>query len=384
MDERFIENIKVQCRKNKLVYCILKVLYTPIALYLKLRLNYITSKKTDILYAKLKQITAGKSRLYYFGVPIHENLGDAAQMSCIRRWIKENYPEREVIEIETLPTYRKKIRKCLETIITHDDVIINQSGATFCNRHEDHGMHRYLLKTFKQTQIIFMPQTVDLTDKGEMKITASLFNSHPLAFFLARDPESYRMVKEAFDNNRIMLCPDIVTTLIGNTHLSQKSDRKGILICKRIDGEKKYSDANISKLLSDLRNIADVIDMTDTNFDHTIEYTYSHLDMILRDKFSMLAKYDVILTDRYHGMIFSLIANTPVVVLPTTGHKVREGALWFKKDYPHSIEFSETPEEAFNIITRMIKDKVRVDNISLYKEQYYDSLKEQINSKIKK
>lgn len=45
MNERFIENIKVQCRKNKFVYRISKVLYTPIALYLKVRLNYITLKK---------------------------------------------------------------------------------------------------------------------------------------------------------------------------------------------------------------------------------------------------------------------------------------------------------------------------------------------------
>lgn len=270
----------------------------------------------------------------------------------------------------------------LESIISSNDIIINQSGATFCNRHEDHGMHRYLLQTFKHNKIIFMPQTVDLTDEGEMGITANLFNAHPYAFFIARDPESYRMVKETFDNDRILLCPDIVTTLIGNVKLN--NSRKGILICKRIDGEKKYSDANISKLMTDLRRISDTVDLTDTNFDHTIEYTYANLDKILFDKFSMFAKYEVILTDRYHGMIFALIANTPVVVLPTTGHKVREGAKWFKKDYPQSILFSETPEEAYGAVKVFLKNKVHVTNECLYKRRYFDHLKELIECRVNK
>lgn len=380
MNQRLVENIKVIFRKNQLIYRISKILYSPIILIRKTKQKYKTIKKVRELRSLLNQLHPIEQRLFYFGVPIHENLGDAAQMLCIRRWMKENFPNRDIIEIETLPTYDKSIRKILEYVITPNDIIINQSGATFCNRHEDHGMHRYLLKTFKKNKIIFMPQTVDLTDKGEMEITASLFNEHPYAFFIARDPESYRMVKSTFDNKRILLCPDIVTTLIGLENI--ETNRKGILVCKRIDGEKKYSDANIAKLLSKLKQISDVVDMTDTNFEHSIEYTYAHLEKELTDKFNLFAKYDVILTDRYHGMIFSLISNTPVIVLPTIGHKVREGALWLKEDYPQSIMFSETPEDAYDIIGELLKEKRRVHNPNLYQKRYYDSLKTFIFSKI--
>lgn len=380
MNERVLENIKVVFRKNKIIYKISRILYSPFIFIRESKLKYKTLKQTKLLKSKLSQLSPGGYRLFYFGVPIHENLGDAAQMLCIRRWIKENYPNREVIEIETLPTYSKAIRKILESIIAPNDIIINQSGATFCNRHEDHGMHRYLLRTFKNNKIIFMPQTVDLTDKGEMEITASLFNAHPFAFFIARDPESYRMVKAAFNNSRIMLCPDIVTTLIGKTEI--RCVRKGVLICKRIDGEKKYSDANIASLISRLKNISNVVDMTDTNFEHTIEYTYAHLEKELSEKFALFSKYDVILTDRYHGMIFSLISNTPVVVLPTIGHKVREGALWLKKDYPQSIFFSETLEESYSIINDLLKGNVKVKNESIYNVRYYKTLKSVIYNKI--
>jgi exopolysaccharide biosynthesis predicted pyruvyltransferase EpsI len=305
-------------------------------------------------------------------VPTHENLGDAAQMYCIRKWIHENFEDYDLVEIESWPTYNKKIRVLLDRLVTKNNIFVTESGATFSNRHEDHGMHRYILSHFKDNKIILMPETVDLPEKEQMLLTASLFNAHPTAIFLARDPESYKMVQPYFDNNRIFLFPDIVTTLIGN--VSFKHNRNGILVCKRIDGEKKFSDIDIKELLSKLTKLQSV-DITDTDFDKSIEYTYAHLSEEIMDKINLFAKYKVILTDRYHGMIFSLIANTPVVVLPTTGHKVRFGAKWFKEDYPNSIYFCETLDEAYSKVKDIINDNIELKNPSIYKEKYFDNLK---------
>ena len=43
----------------------------------------------------------GEKRVYYIGIPAHNNLGDLAQGVCIRRWLKKNYADRRVVEIET-------------------------------------------------------------------------------------------------------------------------------------------------------------------------------------------------------------------------------------------------------------------------------------------
>ena len=377
MNQRTIENIKVLLRKNRTVYFVSKALYSPVALFLYFKKERVISEKTKVLKETLSHIEPLKNRVYYFGVPIHENLGDAAQMYCIRQWINTNFPNRELIEIETLPTYKKSIRRILTRIIKKEDYLICESGATFCNRHEDHGMHRWLLSTFLDNRILFMPQTVDLGDKGEMTKTASLFNAHPYAVFVARDPESYRMVAQEFDKRRIKLCPDIVTTMIGQRNYSGL--RKGILVCKRIDGEKKYSDYELSNLLKKLKSITSSLDITDTNFEHSIQYTYSHLEKEITDKFRLFSQYSVVLTDRYHGMIFSLIADTPVVVLPTSGHKVKEGALWLKKDYPESIYFCETPDEAYLTVKDILNKHLTIRNEGLYKEKYFDSLLKDIN-----
>jgi Exopolysaccharide biosynthesis protein len=310
-------------------------------------------------------------------VPTHQNLGDSAQYMCIKRWIAENYPSYTLVQITTPATYSKKVRLELEKQIGSDDIIVFESGATFCNRHIDHKMHRYVLNTFKENKIVFFPQTVDLSDDGEMEKTAQLFNENPKALFMARDKVSFNMVKVAFDNNRIMLVPDIVTTLIGNTP-DAGNRNKNILFCKRIDAEKKYTDASVSSLVKRLSEKYGKIDWTDTNFEDSYEYTMTHIEEVLEKKFSLLSQYRVILTDRYHGMIFSLIANTPVVVLETTGHKVKEGALWFKESYPNSIYLCTSLEEAENTIDNILSKDIKITNKSLYKEGYYDNLKSKI------
>ena len=292
-------------------------------------------------------------------------------MYCIRKWIDDNYLNYERVEIESIPTSNKHVRRELERLLLPENDIIIESGATFSNKHVDHPMHRYILARFKNNRVLFMPNTVNLHDSTEMLKTAELFNNHQKSLFLARDPESLNMIMPYFDSKRILLCPDIVTSLIGNTNIHNK--RNGILVCKRIDGEKLYSDYDIKELLDNLRKISKV-DITDTNFDNSIEYTYAHLKEELTKKIELFASYNVILTDRYHGMIFSLIANTPVVVLATQGHKVREGALWLKQDYPNSIWYCNTCEEAFAKVKDIYENNTTIENQSIYKEKYFDRL----------
>ena len=377
MSERFIENVKVILRKNKLVFLIAKFLYLPVVLYQKVLFQIDLNKKIEKLHKQLQTLNLDSPKVFYFCVPIHENLGDAAQMYCIRKWIKENFPTHQLVEIEAYPTYSKAIRKDLKNCIGEEDFLITESGATFSDRHQDHGVHRYLLHEYTSNRLIIMPQTVDLPDENEMKKTAELFNNHPKAVFLARDPESYRMVKPYFNMDRVMLFPDIVTTLIGRFDSSNK--RSGILVCKRIDGEKKYDDYSIKNLLSKLQQLGKV-DMTDTNFDHSLEYTYANLEEEITNKLNLFAKYKVILTDRYHGMIFSLVSNTPVVVIPTSGHKVKMGAKWFKEDYPEGIYFCETLDEAYNTINNILNNNITVRNKSIYYDKYYKHLLNKYNS----
>ena len=373
MNKRLIENIKVKVRRFPFLYTISKVLYKPVSIFDAFIFKMKLKRKVSLTAKFLKELKPSNKKVFYFGVPIHENLGDTAQMYCIRKWININYSDCELVEIETWVSYNKKIRSLIKELLVPNDIIIIESGATFSNIHDDHEMHRYILSEYTDNKVLFMPNTVNIFDEKEIKKTAALFNNHYKAVFLARDPESLRMVTPYFNNKRIYLFPDIVTSLIGNIHFNEQ--RNGILVCKRIDGEKKYTDSETKILMKKLCNLSNT-DLTDTDFESTPEYTYNHVEEEIIKKIKMFASYDVVLTDRYHGMIFSLIANTPVVVLATKGHKVREGALWFKKDYPNSIWFCESPESAYSQVELLVNQKIRCENKSFYKEQYFDKLKE--------
>ena len=380
MNERFLENIKVPFRKSPILYKLSRLLYSPVIGCRDLKHYCRIVSKSKKIVDELSKLEASDKRVFYLGVPVHENLGDAAQMYCIRKWIQKYYHEYDIIEIESEPTNKRRVRFQLERLITPSNLIIVESGATFSDKHVDHKMHRYLLTSFKKNKLLFMPNTVNIHDIGQMKITAELFNNHPKAMFLARDPESLNMIRPYFDNTRIMLCPDIVTTLIGNICFS--GERNGILVCKRIDGEKLYSDSDSKDMMNHLRELSKV-DLTDTNFEQSIDYTYSNLENVIMGKLQLFSKYKVVLTDRYHGMIFSLIAQTPTVVLATKGHKVREGALWFKKDYPDSIWFCETPDEAVVAVKKILERDIKVLNKNVYSEKYFDNLFVIFNATIK-
>ena len=55
--------------------------------------------------------------------------------------------------------------------------------------------------------------------------------------------------------------------------------------------------------------------------------------------------YKLIVTDRYHGTIFSLVAGTPVIIIKTTDHKVITGAEWFKGLYDKYVYVANTLDD---------------------------------------
>ncbi|MFI5429468.1 polysaccharide pyruvyl transferase family protein [Aeromicrobium sp. UC242_57] len=68
---------------------------------------------------------------------------------------------------------------------------------------------------------------------------------------------------------------------------------------------------------------------------------------VIEASWADFSNYQVTVTDRYHGVIFSLISGTPVVVLESTDHKLRSGVQWFPPQiFGNMIRFAGSVEEA--------------------------------------
>lgn len=351
-----------------LLYAIIRnghILVSNVLYFPKRLLKSVNFKK------ELKEHVTIGSKVWYFCVPVHNNLGDYAQYCCIKEWISNNFPERSLVEIPTMPIRYdySGLFKILKRLIKPEDIIVFQSGYTSSNLHPDEGVHRKIVKEFKN-KTIFFPQTVKYTSEKEVKKTANIYNNHGNITFLARDKISYETASKYFYGTNVMLVPDIVTTKIGKKKYS--GTRLGISFCIRHDSEKKYSDDSIKTIFADLTTSNDI--WTDT----TLNSEEKCSEELVENKIRQFATHKLTITDRFHGTIFSLAASTPVIVLRTTDHKVTEGAEWFTSVIPEYIRIANSLEEAHEMAKFMLVHSVDDITNPYYENTFYANLKSKI------
>lgn len=331
--------------------------------------HYISNqqkKLQNIIAAKHKQ-----PRIYFFCTPTHSNLGDQAQLFCWLRLMKEWYPGYEIICVPTRYRQFSTIRTIHEQF-QKDDLIYIHSGYLIFDPHPELPFILDVVRGFYDKHIVILPQTVNLVGEWYQHIVSQVFNVHPNLTLLCRDEVSLEKANVLFQNVEKKLMPDVVTSLIGNADF-QYSDvkREGVMLCVRNDGEKFYTDGQINELRNRFRNIK--IDMCDTTINAPIGEWEQNREMLIRNILSNFAHYQVIITDRYHGTIFSQIVNTPVIVISSTDHKLSSGMKWFPKDkFEKNITFAKDLDEAYSLAMEVIERNGQVvKNPAWFKLQYY-------------
>lgn len=310
--------------------------------------------------------------IYYCGIPAHGNLGDLAQGVCIRRWLKKNYPEYHVTEIETDSLVNTKfscLKKLKKAFDAEKDFVVFQSGYTTT----DLGgfadpMHQAVIQALPNARILMMPQTIFFKTEERKELCSKVYNSHTKMLFLARDNVSFEMAKEMFPDINKACYPDIVTTLIGTFESNQ--NREGIIFCLRNDTEKYYNDEELAVLENKCKEFAP-IDRTDTTKGKQV---VKEAEKFIFSEIERYSKFKVMITDRYHGTILSLIAGTPVIIIRTTDHKVVTGADWFKGIYDDYVYLAQDLEEAHELVKQIYLRNEYKPLESYFEEKYYDKL----------
>lgn len=343
---------------------------------------YWTRKLRQLLVPK----TAGhKVRIYYLGITEHSNLGDLAQYYCIGLWLRKNYPEAEIIELPSRvvvePQYHFVFR--LQKVIQSQDLIFFQSGYTTQDLGGNHDlMHRIIIENFSNNKIVFMPQTVFFQSPDSRKESSQIYNLGKRTLFLARDRISYETALEMFPSLIVRLFPDVVTSLIEQGQQVFTLPANKIMICCRNDSEKFYSSEQILHLQQELNLIAPTA-ICDTTASVSVQKIKKQLGKWIWETIGEMAKCQVVITDRYHGTIFSVIAGTPVIVLKTVDHKVVTGTEWFDGHCNGLVHLAENLEE----IPALVQKISKVERSSLpdryFSDQFYNQLKSIIDCDLK-
>lgn len=329
---------------------------------------------TILMNKKIKS-KHNKNRIYIFGSPNQVNLGDQAQTYCIERWLKSNYPNHELF-IFTYFTITNTILKSIRNTINRNDLIIIHSGYHITDLYNLIDKYCKIIELFPDFPIKIFPQTINFEkDKEKEKYVSNVFNKHGNITLMCRDEISYKKAEIIFNNCKLLLYPDIVTSLIGK--IKYNFPRKGILFCMRNDKEAYYSSEAIDKLRAKLSPIPTKLKDTDSKlFYRKIQ---KNREQVLNNKFKEFANYKVVITDRYHGTIFALIANTPVIVLSSKDHKLSSGVKWFPKDFGHFVTFANSLEEAYSLAKQLYQENLHKNQLPDYfQSNYYSILKEKL------
>lgn len=369
--------VKMAIKSVPVVSGIAKGLNRTVGITIRHAVRYPSMRELNVkLVNSLQKLNdANDMRIWYFGVPIHQNLGDQAQKFVIEKWLENNYPMAEIIKIpsQAFNAGARRVIRIIKVFIQPNDLIVMQSGHTMDGLHDDETPHRLASTCFPDNRIIFFPTSIRFNSKRGKELDRKAIGSHVNTLFLARDAVSAQIARDLYPRLDVRLYPDVVTSLIGK--YSFDNQREGVLLCARNDGEKLYSYAAIDKLASALSGLCDV-SRTDT----TVKWDGIDLDSHdawtgIEGVIESYSQKRVIVTDRYHGTIFARIAGTPVVVLKTNDHKVVSGAKWFTDAGDKGIVVADNLEEVPGLISDFMKRFPDGVSAPAFAADYYDGLK---------
>mmetsp|Transcript_24611 Transcript_24611/g.40526 ORF Transcript_24611/g.40526 Transcript_24611/m.40526 type:complete len:682 (+) Transcript_24611:63-2108(+) len=297
--------------------------------------------------------------------PAHRNTGDQAIWMGEKVLFHENGVE---ISFECASYlkggYRYTSNDCdfahLRKILGKDGIIFLHGGGNFRNYPGKNKLGYYqffrhtVVKEFPNHQIVVLPQTINFEKEFPevVKEVRTAIGDHKNLTLLWRDTFSQQFATEHFPSAKSIVCPDMafMMGLLAQEGLESQhfftpgpfpSPKYKMVWIGRVDAE-KITDRQ--QLGSDLD--ASLGEKTDWNlFPKPKESEFTDRAAELLDMgLAFLAKGQVVVTDRLHGMILGTLLGRPVVAMDNNYGKLTKYHSTFLSDEPNIYWASDEPE----------------------------------------
>lgn len=290
------------------------------------------------------------------------NIGDMAITIAQIKLIQDAFPDRKIVEIPAIDPYIYKDE--ILKILNDDDICTIIGGGNLGNLYVSYEeKRRFFIDIFKNNKIISFPQSIYFSNDaaGDMELQKSIdiYGSHKDLTILAREQRTYDILTSNFKNN-VQLVPDIVFYLKDKLDNIQTVPRTNITLCFRNDKE-KVTDYNIIEELTQLldsNNLGNNINCIDTHIGEVAIHQKDRKN-IFENCLKNFINSKVILTDRLHGMIFSIITNTPCIAFNNSNKKISSTYATWLKNIPQ-VKFIENYDE--EKILEYIKELSNIEN----------------------
>lgn len=329
-----------------------------------------------IISNKIKNLTRQEKQIFLISTPNHGNMGDQLIAVAEIEWLKRYYPNFKINDSSQYTLEKDKNLNLLLSQIKKDDLIFLHGGGNVNNWYLfSEKIRRRVITKCPDNKIILFQQSINLdTVVNGISIkekTEKIYNAHKNFTIIAREETSYRNALRSFKNLKVLKYPDMATFLFGKVFSSKNFSRNGVIFCVRKDIEKYYTDAQIKTMEKSVQHDFDIT-LSDTHVGHTVSAKDRHSEV--QSLVDSIAKHKVMVTDRFHGVVFSILANTPCVVLRSADHKITDGVKWFKD--VDGIFFAEDIADVPELVKKAEKfAPIEQPDFSHYFEELYQNLK---------
>lgn len=296
-----------------------RILPIEVNLYLKNIKDFKNQIAYDVQTSSEKSI-----RCFYMDAASYNNLGDQAIALSMELFLKDIFGEGNVSVINETEviSYLSSLKKQIKST----DVIALSGGGNMGDLYPRYeAIRRLIIKTFPSNKIVVFPQTIDYTEdsygKRELEKSQRIYSKHKNLWVCAREEKSYSKMKGLYPN--VLLIPDIVFYLKGKVKVENIIDnQQNIGVCLRDDRESALT-VEEKKRICELANFRGQSIVLTTMADDNMRCLNGKERMReIRNKIEEFSSCKTVVTDRLHGMIFSLIADVPCVAIDNTNHKV--------------------------------------------------------------
>ena len=317
---------------------------------IKLYGRYLTSKISNNFF----YIDNSKQKIVVALAADYGNLGDVAITYAQTKFLREKFPDAEVIDFPISKTFTEM--KSLKRIISPDDIITIVGGGNTGDMYDDIEFCRqFVINQFPNNRIICFPQTIDFSEtaigRKALKKAIKIYGRHKKLSLSAREENSFNKFSQLFINNKVVMVPDIVLSL---DEAELAVSREGITFVLRADGEKNIS-KSLQKELIEKVSANYSVRFNDTHVNKTkmsVKERKDELDTI----WNVFRKSELVITDRLHGMIFCAITNTPCIAINNSNKKVA-GVYnsWLKESQTIRVMENFNVDEALQLIQEVLK-----------------------------
>lgn len=322
--------------------------------------------------SEIDRIRSGKRNIFLLTAPAHSNMGDQAQTYCTEMILREKYNDCNLFIYDEYRIAENffEILYIIKQNTNPNDIILLHSGYRLTNLYM---LSEYITEMmgqlFADRNMIFLPQTVYFNDKVVQERLSERINDN--VTIMCRDSVSLTNVSELFPKARAVLYPDLVTSLIGRYQFNNK--RNGVLLClrKTDDGESLLSEANQNALIDNIKGLGCSVSVADTTIDVDWKIIAENRKNYVEKEIELFSKFQLVITDRFHGAVFALTANTPVIVMPTKDHKVSSGLKWFEVAKFDGIYFCKDSSDVYTMAAEVISQGKELSNPSYFYDKYY-------------